>query len=156
MIDFLYVSNFIEKRMQGELFINNKDAWVNWSVRLVDASYDNLENSAPMKAYVENNSRVYSGKQVFISNPKEDSRNVILIFAITCDSRIEFLTKKRDFEREIKTGLCEFKIPNLLTIYKLHLDENSTFDLTTGLGMRDGKYSIRFTEKDISDRQAYY
>lgn len=138
--------------MIGELYINGKDAWVTWKARLVDDSLDNLESSAPMKAYPSNNSRSQDGEQVLISNPRIDKRNVILIFAITCDSRADYLSKKRSLEAELRTGVLSFKVTALYMEYKLHLDEDSTMTLSSGTGLRDGKFTVRFTEPNPKNR----
>lgn len=138
--------------MLGELYINDKDAWSTWKARLVDDSLDNLESSAPMKSYVTNNARSQDGAQIIISNPRIDMRSVILTFAITCESRLDYLSKKRDLEMELRKGLTLFKVVPLSLIFKLHLDENSTMTLLSGTGLRDGKFTIRFTEKNPKDR----
>ena len=138
--------------MLGELYINDKDAWSTWKARLVDDSLDNLESSASMKSYVTNNARSQDGAQIFISNPRIDMRSVILTFAITCESRLDYLSKKRDLEMELRKGLTLFKVVPLSLIFKLHLDENSTMTLSSGTGLRDGKFTVRFTEKNPKDR----
>lgn len=138
--------------MLGELYINDKDAWSTWKARLVDDSLDNLESSASMKSYVTNNARSQDGAQIIISNPRIDMRSVILTFAITCESRLDYLSKKRDLEMELRKGLTLFKVVPLSLIFKLHLDENSTMTLLSGTGLRDGKFTIRFTEKNPKDR----
>lgn len=138
--------------MLGELYINDKDACSTWKARLVDDSLDNLESSAPMKSYVTNNARSQDGAQIIISNPRIDMRSVILTFAITCESRLDYLSKKRDLEMELRKGLTLFKVVPLSLIFKLHLDENSTMTLLSGTGLRDGKFTIRFTEKNPKDR----
>lgn len=138
--------------MLGELYINDKDAWSTWKARLVDDSLDNLESSASMKSYVTNNARSQDGAQIIISNPRIDMRSVILTFAITCESRLDYLSKKRDLEMELRKGLTLFKVVPLSLIFKLHLDENSTMTLSSGTGLRDGKFTIRFTEKNPKDR----
>ncbi|WP_283687559.1 hypothetical protein [Dysgonomonas sp. Marseille-Q5470] len=138
--------------MLGELYINDKDAWSTWKARLVDDSLDILESSASMKSYVTNNARSQDGVQIFISNPRIDMRSVILTFAITCESRLDYLSKKRDLEMELRKGLTLFKVVPLSLIFKLHLDENSTMTLLSGTGLRDGKFTIRFTEKNPKDR----
>lgn len=138
--------------MLGELYINDKDAWSTWKARLVDDSLDNLESSASMKSYVTNNARSQDGAQIFISNPRIDMRSVILTFAIICESRLDYLSKKRDLEMELRKGLTLFKVVPLSLIFKLHLDENSTMTLLSGTGLRDGKFTIRFTEKNPKDR----
>ncbi len=138
--------------MLGELYINDKDAWSTWKARLVDDSLDNLESSAPMKSYASNNARSQDGAQIIISNPRIDMRSVILTFAITCESRLDYLSKKRDLEMELRKGLTLFKVVPLSLIFKLHLDENSTMTLSSGTGLRDGKFTVRFTEKNPKDR----
>ncbi len=130
--------------MTGELFINDKDAWLTWNAKLADNSYENLLQPYPMKSYIENESRSQDGKQVFITNPKKNSRQVILIFAITCSSRSEYLTKYREFKDEISNGQIKIDVTSIDETYLLYMEDPQSLDM--GVGFTDGKVAIRFTE----------
>ncbi len=130
--------------MTGELFINDKDAWSTWNVKLADNSYENLLSPYPMKSYIENESRSQDGKQVFITNPRKNSRQIILIFDITCSSRSEYLTKYKDFKNEISNGQIKLAVTSIDEKYYLYMEDPQSLDM--GIGFTDGKVAIRFTE----------
>ena len=81
--------------MTGELFINNKDAWVTWGVNMADGFIDVIGAPLPMKDYIENESRLEHGKRVITDNAKIDSREITLGFTITGTSESDYRQKKR-------------------------------------------------------------
>lgn len=136
--------------MQGQLYINNKDAWTTWKVKL-DDGYDNLKLPANPKEYVSNDSRSQSGKQVFIDNPQPQSKDVQLVFAFTGNSSDEYLENFDAFIEEI-VGVITLKVMALKTIYKLRVTDY--INLSSGTGLIDGRLSVRFSEDNPSDRQS--
>ena len=66
----------------GQLFINEKDAWLTWGAFMVSDSLDNLLLPPSPKPYTENNFRSQDGKQVFIVNTKKDARDIEVEFCI--------------------------------------------------------------------------
>ena len=50
--------------MKGELLINGKDAWTTWGVCMGEGFLDSIDAPAPMKDYIENESRLEHGKRV--------------------------------------------------------------------------------------------
>lgn len=136
--------------MQGQLYINNKDVWVTWKVKL-DDGYDSLRIPANPKEYVTNDSRSQPGIQVFVSNPQPQAKDVRLIFAFTCDSIDEYLSNYDSFTDEL-TGVITLKVPVLKTIYKLRVTDY--LELSSGTGLRDGRLSVRFSEDNPKDRQS--
>ncbi|NDV93444.1 hypothetical protein D0T84_00740 [Dysgonomonas sp. 521] len=141
-------------RKDNLLYINGKDAWLTWSAMLVDDSYDNLLLPAGQKAYIENNSRSQSGKQIFFSNPKQADRNVQLMFCITCDSKQDYFNKYHSLIAEMRKGLFELKVIPLSTIYRVYLPENGFLSLSSGIGFREGKFSVRLNEPNPANRQS--
>lgn len=136
--------------MLGELYINEKDAWSNWRVRLIENSYENLLLPPPVKEYASNNFRSLHGEQLLVSNPKYDKRDVQLMFAITCDSRAEYLEKYKSFITELASGWITLSVIDLNTVYKLVYSES--IDLTTSGAIRSGKLSVKFNEPNPDDR----
>lgn len=137
--------------MQGQLYINDKDAWTTWKVKL-DDGFNNLKIPANPKEYVSNDSRSQAGKQVFISNPQPQAKDSIqLIFAFTCDSSDEYLENFDAFIDEL-TGVIELKVMALKTIYKLRVTDY--ISLSSGTGLTDGRLSVRFSEDNPLDRQS--
>lgn len=60
--------------MSGDLFINGKDAWGTWGVRMGDGFLDAIDGFNEMKDYIEDESRLEHGKRVITDNAKVDSR----------------------------------------------------------------------------------
>lgn len=134
--------------MIGELYINDKDCWVNFKTRL-DDGFDNLLLPPNPKEYAENNLRSQPGKQVFVSNPQPEARDIQLVFAITCDSLSDYLTKYNSLVTEL-TGDIIFRVPVLKTVYKLRVVD--FLNLSSGTGLRSGRLSVRFSEDNPKNR----
>ncbi len=134
--------------MIGELFINDKDAFVTWGVFLEDRSEEKLLKPANNKEYASNKARSQPGKQVFISNPQPEDRDVLLVLCFSAVSREDFLTKYRACLNELNSGLIKFRVPSLGEEYKFTCDgfqELSYYE-------RIGKLSVRFNEPNPKDR----
>lgn len=134
--------------MIGELYINDKDTWATWKVKL-DDGYDSLRLPSNPKEYASNEKRSQPGKQVFVSNPQPQSKDVQLIFAVVCDSADEYNQKFDSFVDELK-GVMTLKVPALKKVYKLRVIDY--LNLSSGLGLRDGRLSVRFSEDNPQDR----
>lgn len=134
--------------MVGELYINEKDAWSNWRVRL-DDGYDSLKLPANPKEYTSNDMRSQPGIQKFKSNTQPQAKEVQLVFAFTCDSKDEYLTKFDSFTNELK-GDVTIRVTALKTIYRLTVSDY--LSLSSGTGLRDGRLSVRFSEDNPQDR----
>lgn len=136
--------------MTEELYINNKDAWLNWNVRLIEDSFQNLLLSANPKKYVENKNRSEHGTRLIVSDPRIDERNVQLMFGITCNTIEEYLEKYESFINELNNGWIELKVIPLKKVY--NLVEPEFLNLGTGVGIRSGKLSVRFREPNPDNR----
>lgn len=99
--------------MTGDLIINGKDAYDTWGVNMGDNFLDALGASAPMKEYIQNESRLEHGKRVTTSNAKIDSRELTLCFTITGDSQPDFQLQKKSFYDELYKGSMVIKIPKV-------------------------------------------
>ena len=136
--------------MQNELYINNKDAWNNWRIRLDAGSYNNLLLPAPNKEFIENKSRLEHGKTVIYNNPKSDEREIQIIFAITCDSKSDYLSKYNSFVEELSKGKISLRIVSLNTTY--NLTYRSCSSLSSGTSLRAGRLTVRFNEPNPMNR----
>jgi hypothetical protein len=138
--------------MTGETFINNKDIWTYYSAKLIESSFDNLLLPPPNKEFVSNSSRLTPGKQILVGSIVKDERSVSVIFAITCASKADYLTKYNALIAELSTGMIALKVvPNGL-IYNLVVE--SYAELKSGTGLRSGKLTVRFNEPDPTNRIA--
>lgn len=138
--------------MIGNLYINDKDVWTNWSAGLTAGSYCNLLLAAPTKEYVSNNMRSQDGTQYYISNPKVAEREVIITFGIMCKSTDDYLVKYTSLIQEFQKGIILLRVPKLKTTYKLLF--TSAMELITGDNTTGGTLSVRFTEPNPKDRIA--
>lgn len=77
--------------MTGQLYINNRDAYVVYGVVMSDNFLENISIAAPLKDFIENDSRLEHGKRMIISDPKLASRNVTLTFTINGKTPEEYL-----------------------------------------------------------------
>lgn len=97
--------------MIGELLINDKDAYTNFGVSMGEGFLDALCAPSPLKEFIENKSRSEHGKQVIISNPKLDERDLTLSFALEGGDESDFNTKKQAFYSELYKGAIDIKVP---------------------------------------------
>ena len=106
--------------MKGDLIINGKDAWETWGVNMGEGFLDVIDGFAPMKDYIENDSRLEHGKRVLVAEPRVASRDMTLQFTIKGASEDDFRAKRRTFEDELRKGGVNINVPALGTdTYKL-------------------------------------
>lgn len=138
--------------MTGDLYINGKDAWDTWGVRMGDGFLDAIDGFNQMKDYIENESRLEHGKRVITDNARVDSREITLQFTIEGDSESDYRTKKKAFQTELEKGAVSIKIPVLGSeVYKLiYLGKSVSYGLS--FDRRFGKVSSKFEEPNPADR----
>lgn len=138
--------------MSGDLFINNKDAWSTWGVRMGDSFLDTIDGFNEMKDYIEDESRLEHGKRMITDNAKVASREITLQFTIEGSSESDYRTKKKAFQTELEKGLVNIKVPALGTdVYKLvYLGKNVSYGLS--LDRCFGKVSSKFCEPNPANR----
>ena len=99
--------------MTGELYINSKDAWLTWGVNMGEGFMDAIDSFAPMKDYIENDSRLEHGKRVLVSSPRVAARDLTLHFTIKGSDEADFRTKRKAFEAELQKGHVTVRVPVL-------------------------------------------
>lgn len=136
--------------MEGDLLINNKDAWTVWGVNMGDGFLDAIDTPLQMKEYIENESRMEHGKHIITDNAKVASRELTLQFTITGNSESDYRAKKKAFETELYKGTVNIKIPKLGDeIYHLvYTGKNVSYGLS--VNRRFGKISVKFEEPNPS------
>jgi len=119
--------------MTGELLINGKDAWTEWGVNMGKDFINIIDSFAPMKDYIENDSRLEHGKRVLVIEPRVSSREMTLHFTIMGDSEEDFRAKRKAFEVEMRKGQIDISIPSLGNeIYHLiYLGKSISYALNT-------------------------
>lgn len=132
--------------MTGDLFINGKDAWSTWGVRMGDSFLDAIDGFNQMKDYIEDESRLEHGKRIITDNAKVASREITLQFTIEGDSEGDYRTKKKSFQSELEKGAVNIKIPTLGNeVYKLvYLGKSISYGLS--IDRCFGKVSSKFCE----------
>lgn len=136
--------------MIGELFINGKDAYMEWGISMDDTALSALMTPAPNKEFVENKSRLEHGKRVVAANPKKDERNLTLQINLTAPDKDIFFARYDSFCKELATGVLEIRTKyqtNILyrTVY-LSCQQFSQF--MQGIG----KFVLKLNEPNPSDR----
>lgn len=96
----------------ADLIINGYDAFEEWGVKMGDGFLDNLGGFVPMKAYIENSSRLEHGKRVMVKNARVDSREVTLGFTIEGENPGDFILKKKSFQAELMKGNVNVQVPS--------------------------------------------
>lgn len=139
--------------MTGQLFINGKDAFTTWGVRMGGGFLDALDGFLPMKEYIENDSRLEHGKRMITTNAKVASRDITLEFTITGGSETDYRTKKKAFQAELQTGAFTIKVPALGSeVYHLvYTGKSISYGLS--LSRSFGRISAKFTEPNPMNRQ---
>lgn len=97
--------------MTGDLFINEVDAWTEWGVNMGEGFIGSIDSFAPMKDYIENDSRLEHGKRVLLASPRVASRDLTLHFTIMGANEADFRAKRKAFEAELQKGKVDVRIP---------------------------------------------
>lgn len=131
--------------------INGKDILSTWNAFMLESSYNSLLTPVNPKSNIENKNRNEHGKRVLIGNIRLDESTIQLLFHIQGTSISDYLQKKKAFENELRSGWILLAVQSLKTAYKLCSPE--FLDLSTGIGIREGTISVRFTEPNPDDRK---
>lgn len=133
------------------VYINGKDIKSTWDAFMLESSYNSLLTPANPKSNIENKNRNEHGKRVLIEDVRLDESTIQLLFHIQGTSISDYLQKKKSFEDELRSGWILLAVQSLKTAYKLCSPE--FLDLSTGIGIREGTISVRFTEPNPNDRK---
>ena len=138
--------------MKGELYINGKDAWTEWGVNMGGDFINAIDSFAPMKDYIENESRLEHGKRVLVKDPKVASREMTLRFTIKGDDESDFRTKRKAFEAELQAGKVDVEIPALgdEVYHLIYLGKSVSYALS--LSRTFCAMSSKFEEPNPMDR----
>lgn len=134
---------------QGELYINDKDAYTEWGVSMEDG-LSPLLAFASMKPYVTNKSRLEHGTRVMAINPKVDEREMNMVVHLLASDTGQFLERLHSFEEELQQGAVSLKTkyePDVT--YHLHFMSITQF---TQFMMGMAKFTIRFMEYNPKNR----
>lgn len=138
--------------MTGELYINGKDAWTSWGVRMGSGFLSSIDGFLSMKSYVENDSRLEHGKRMITDNAKVDSRELTLEFTITGSGEADYRAKRKAFQQELQKGAVAVKVTALGSdVYHLVYTGKSV-SYAISLNRSFGRVSAKFTEPNPMNR----
>ena len=139
--------------MTGELFINGKDAWTEWGVNMGEGFIDAIDSFAPMKDFIENDSRLEHGKRVLVSNPRVASRELTLHFTIKGNSEADYRVKRKAFEAELQKVKVDVKVPVLGndTYHLIYLGKSISYALSRSRTI--STMSSKFEEPNPTNRE---
>lgn len=140
--------------MKGDLYINGKDAWSTWGVNMGDGFLDAIDGFAPMKDYIENDSRIEDGKRVIAVYPKVASREMTLRFTIQGENEAVFRANRKAFEEELRKGKVDILIPVLGddVFHLFYLGKSVSYALNVNRNFCT--VSSKFEEPNPTDREA--
>lgn len=134
----------------GELYINNKDAYLTWGISMDNTSLSALMTPIPNKELIENRSRLEHGKRIISFNPKLDERNITLTINLTAKTEEEFFLRYNKFCEELATGILNIKTkyqPDIV-YHTIYLSCSQFSQFMRGIG----KFSLKLNEPNPSTR----
>ncbi len=136
----------------ADLLINGLDALQKYGVRMGDKFLDALGAPAPMKGYIENDSRAKNGKQVLTSSGRIASRQLNLEFTIQGATSTDFRTKQNAFYSVLYGGGVTISVPaNGPEMYRLtYLGTSPTYAQSRNRCFC--RVMVKFEEADPTNR----
>lgn len=138
--------------MTGQASINGTNIG-SYGALLVKGAYEALLTPAPIKAVVQNDSRLQHGRRVIVeqdgSSIKFDSREVTIPILFEGNTRGAYLSGLNSFTTAVTSGLIEFACPSLGITFKLlyqRCQKSKDYGLTYGV------YNFTFLEPNPNDR----
>lgn len=141
--------------MTGDVFIiingQRHDAFTSWGIDFEDGAISTLMTPAPMKDYVESESRLSHGKEVDTDNAKFDARELTLPFHLIANSKADFFTKYDNFCTEV-LGAGGFELQSGWqpgVAYRLVYKSCTQF---RQFHQKKAKFMLKVSEPDPTDR----
>ena len=137
--------------MLGELFINQRDAYMEYGISMEQTALSALMAPPPMKAVIESRYRTLHGKKVVNNAPRYDSRDLTLAIHITARNREQFFQRYSKFcQNVLANGYLEISTkyqPNV--VYKcLYVSCQQFSEFMTKYAV----FSLKLNEPDPTDR----
>lgn len=142
--------------MTNQVFLNEKDIWLEYGANLIKGAYSTLLGSLQAKDVVSNTSRLEDGDRVVVN--KEDSlkfksREFTIQIVFEGSSRDDVITKFNAFVNDAAHGYSELNIPKLVAIFTIVLCEVSDikdYNAANNKWLRTAKF--KFLEPNPMDR----
>lgn len=152
--------------MKGELIINGKDAYTEWGVSFDETALSTLMTPPPIKALIENDSRLEDGKTMIVSKTttnsdgksttisvvKVDSRDITISMNITASSKEEFLQRYWKFCQDVlEKGVLDISTSYLsgVVFHMIYQSCSQFSELRLGIG----KFTLKLTEPNPKNRK---
>lgn len=136
--------------MTGTFYINGKDAYTEFGITLDTSSLSALMTPPPVKEFIENKSRLESGKRVVPFSPQVDERSITFTFNLSASSEEQFFERYDKFCEELKTGVLRLETkyqPGV--VYKTIYQSCGQFtQFLRGIA----KFSLKLVEPNPQDR----
>ena len=138
--------------MNNELFINGKDAWAEYRIKMGNGFLDALEADADNRDYITNVVRSENGTRVIPCRTLTAERNVTLEFVIVGRNHDDYNERLKVFNELMDNGFVTLQVPkSKADIYRLFCCRKST-NYSRGKGGAIGKKSIKFIEFNPKSR----
>lgn len=103
--------------LNGQLYINGKDAYLTWGIFLDETALSTLMTPAPNKEFISNKYRSKDGKSVIKHNPRLDEREITLPFNMTAKDSDTFMTNYARFCEEVLAKGSWLSAPDFSLMY---------------------------------------
>ena len=137
--------------VKGQAYINNVDASY-YGATFIRGFYEALMTPAPIKQYIQNNSRLEHGVRVVATstNTKLDKRDITLQVMIEGETQAAYLQNYENFLSAITQGVFQLRVPKLSNkTYKLVYTSCTKHG---NYGLKKGIFALKLTEPNPSDR----
>lgn len=136
--------------MKGDLYINNKDAYVTWGIYADADAMSVLMTPPPQKDRITNNSPLEHGVQYLRSLNKVDERTITLVIYLRADGLADFMAKYASFCEELRSNTLNIRTKWETGVeYKcLYVSCTQFSEYRFGLA----KFSLRLVEPNPMDR----
>lgn len=135
--------------MIKKVYINGNDIATTWGAILGEGSYAEFLTPASMKEYVENDYRSQHGREVLMSEPRFDSRDITAIFHLRAQSEKTLLANYEAFVNTLASGMLKIRIPDLGYTYNVYYVNSTKFDHFNLLSL---SLSVNFREPNPANR----
>lgn len=137
--------------LNGQLYINGKDAYLTWGIFLDETALSALMTPAPNKEFISNKYRSKDGKSVIKHNPRLDEREITLPFNMTAKDSDTFMMNYARFCEEV---LAKGELV-IRTRFQLNVWYRCIYLSCTQFSQfiqEMAKFSLKLNEPDPSDR----
>lgn len=136
---------------RGHLYINDKDAYIEWGVFLDETALSTLMTPLALKEFPVNKYRTRNGSRIMTNNPRIDSRDITLALNMTANNKETFLSNYAKFCDEVLAkGRLTIRTKFLPNVYYRFVYISCT--QFSQFFRQMAKFSLKLTEPDPTNR----